>query len=164
MKKIKKPNVRKRIILPTMLALSILVIGVLATNVRADEVNNYPPIVAKIAERFNLNVTDVQSVFDEERDERRAEMYARFSEYLDELVSSGKITVNQKDTILAKHEELQNQIDELRSLPAEQRREKMKSLHDDFKNWLNDQGLQNLNIGSFGHGFRMGHMGMMGGN
>ncbi|EKE14601.1 MAG: hypothetical protein ACD_12C00399G0002, partial [uncultured bacterium] len=80
-----------------MLALSILVVGILATNSVTAANTNYPPIVTKIAQKFNLNVSDVQTVFDDDRDERRAEMFARFSDKLDELVSSGEITASQKE-------------------------------------------------------------------
>jgi len=53
-KKIKSgKNIRRKVILPTMLALSILVVGILATNVTAAN-SNYPPIVTKIAQKFNL--------------------------------------------------------------------------------------------------------------
>ena len=161
-KKIKSgKNIRRKVILPTMLALSILVVGILATNVTAAN-SNYPPIVTKIAQKFNLNISDVQEVFDDERDERRAEMFARFSERLDELVSSGEITSSQKGAILDKHEEMQNKMDELRNLSPEERRDKMQSIHEEFRSWLKDQGFENLAIGPFGHGFKrgfgMGHM------
>lgn len=146
---------KNKIILPTVFALSVLVIGILATsNAKAQQ--NYPTIVTKLAQRFNLKIEDVEEVFDEERDERRAEMFARFSERLDELVSQGKITSAQKETILDKHEEMRDKMDELSGLSLEERRDKMREIHDEFKSWLNQQDLDSLGIGSFGQGFKKG--------
>lgn len=153
---------KRKIILPTMLALSILTIGILATNVTAQQVS-YPPMVAKIANRFNLNVSDVQQVFDEDREERRADMFARFSERLDGLVSSGELTSTQKDAILDKHEEMQNKMDELKDLSFEERKTKMHEIHDEFHAWLKEQGIDQLAIGGRGEfkrgpgmGYKMG--------
>ena len=60
---------KKKIFLPSILALSVLTISILATNVFAQDTNFYPPIVQKIADKFDLNISDVQKVFDEEADE-----------------------------------------------------------------------------------------------
>jgi len=154
---------KRKIFLPVFLSLAILTVGILATKVKAEEVGSYPPIVQKIAERFNLNVSDVKQVFDEERDERRADRYARFTERLNDLVSEGKLTEDQKDAVLAKHEEMQNQIEELRNLSFEERKTKMQEVHDDFKSWAEGQGIDLSTIGPLGGPFGrgMGHgMGM----
>lgn len=157
---------KKKIILPTILALSVLVVGLMATNVLAQDTSNYPPLVQKIADRFNLNVSDVEEVFDEERDERRAEMFALFADRLDELVSEGKLTEAQKEVILDKHEEMQDKMEELKDLSPEERHEKMLSLHEEFKTWAEEEGIDLPLIGPFGKGFMRGfHKGyMMGAN
>lgn len=147
---------KKKIILPTILALSVLVVGILATNVSAQDVSNYPPIVQKIAERFNLNVTEVQQVFDEERDERRADMYAHFAERFNDLVSEGKLTETQKEAILDKHEEMQNSMEELENLTPEERKLRMQTMHEEFKTWVEEQGIDLTLVGPFGRGFRHG--------
>src|SRR3989344_1310095 len=107
----------KKTILPTMLVLGVIMLGLLSVSyVSAQETGNYPPIVQKIAEKFGLNESDVQAVFDEERDERHAEMQARWKERLDDLVNEGKITSKQKQALIDKHEEMHNQMLELQSL------------------------------------------------
>jgi hypothetical protein len=144
---------KKKIILPAVLALSVLVIGILTTNVAAQEAGFYSPIVEKIAERFNLNVSEVQEVFDE----RRAEMYARFADRLDEMVSEGKLTESQKEAILEKHEEMYDAMDDLRSLSPAERPERMREMHEEFRSWLEEQGIDTTLIGGFGKGsFRRG--------
>lgn len=131
-------------------------VGILATNTFANEVSSYPPIVQKIADRFNLNVGEVQKVFDDERDERRADMYAHFAERLNDLVTEGKLTESQKGAILNKHEEMQDKMEELKNLTPEERIGKMQSIHDEFKKWAEDQGIDLSLIGPFGRGFRHG--------
>jgi len=144
---------KKKIILPTILALSVLVVGILATGVSAQDASNYPPIVQKISDKFNLNVSDVQQVFDEEADEKRAERFAFFADRLDDLVSQGKLTEAQKEAVLDKHEEMQDKIVELKNLPVAERKEKMRQIHEDFKTWAEGQEIDLPLIGPFGHGF-----------
>jgi hypothetical protein len=124
----------------------------------------YPPIVQKIAQRFNLDEADVQAVFDEERDEHHAEMQAKFIEKLDDMVNDGKITTEQKESILDKHEEMQNKMESLKSLTPGERRVEMKKLHGEMKTWAEDQGLEipfmafKFGFGKgFGHGLREGY-------
>ena len=145
-----------KIFLPAILALSILVIGILATNVSAQDISNYPPIVQKIADRFNLNVSEVQQVFDEDRDAHRADMYAHFAERLNDMVSDGKLTETQKEAILDKHEEMQDKMEEFKNLSVDERHEKMQALREEFKTWAESQGIDLSVIGPFGHGFGHG--------
>lgn len=149
--------IKKKVLLPTILAISVLVVGILAaTNVSAQDTANYPPIVQKIADRFNLNVSEVEQVFDEARDERRAEMYANFADRLDDLVSEGKLTETQKEAVLDKHEEVQDKMEALKDLAPEERREKAQAIHEEFKAWAEDQGIDLPLIGPFEHGFMKG--------
>ncbi len=60
-------------------------------------------LVTKIAQRFNLNQSDVQAVFDEYKNSERE---ARISERLQELVDEGKITAEQKTLIENKLKEV----------------------------------------------------------
>lgn len=151
---------RIKVIIPGFITLTVLTIGLLATNVRADDSNYYPPIVQKLAEKFNLDVSQVEDVFDEDRDERRADMYAHFAERLNDSVTDGSITEEQKNAILAKHEEIQNQMEELSGLEPEERRTKMQEIHDEFQSWAESEGIDLALIGPMG-GF--GPHGMKGG-
>lgn len=73
-------------------------------------------LVTKLAQRFNLNQSDVQAVFDEYRN---AEREAEISERLQELVDEGKITTEQKTLIENKLKEVQATRDqERRALEA----------------------------------------------
>jgi hypothetical protein len=70
-------------------------------------VNGYPAVVQKIADKFHLNLSDVQAVFNQDRQDRESQMQARISAELDQAVSQGKLTAAQKQLILDKRQELQ---------------------------------------------------------
>ena len=63
-------------------------------------------LVDKLANKFHLNKTEVQQVFDEHKQERRQEMEKRYEERLTQAVKDGKLTEEQKIKLLAKHKEL----------------------------------------------------------
>ncbi len=105
-------------------------------------------IIERIAAKFGLKQADVQSVFDVQRDERQAEMQKRFEANLTQAVKDGKITEAQKNAVLAKHQEMQ------------QEREKERT---DWQSWLKANNLENTDLG-FGFGGKgMGMRGGMGG-
>jgi len=111
----------KKAILISAITVGVLsLIGVLAVNrARADESFDYPPIIQKLVERFNLNTEEVQQVFDEVREERQEQGRARFEERLNQAVSDGRITEAQKEAILAKHAEMQaNQANHRQEMQA----------------------------------------------
>jgi hypothetical protein len=70
-------------------------------------VNGYPAVVQKIADKFHLNLSDVQAVFNQDRQDRESQMQTRFTGELDQAVSQGKLTAAQKQLILDKRQELQ---------------------------------------------------------
>ncbi len=118
-------------------------------------------LVSRIAQKFGLKESDVQSVFDEYRDERHKEMEARFEDKLTQDVTDGKITESQKQAILSKMKELQEKkqsnIDAWKDMTPEQRRDAMKKERDELKKWADDQGID-LSLIHFGmkvHGMRM---------
>lgn len=101
-------------------------------------------LVAAIAAKFNLNQSDVQAVFDEQREKHQAEMQIKIEEKLTKAVAEGKITEAQKQAILAKHQEMQNNrpdVDEMRNMTAEQRNAKMEERKSEMNTWLSANGL-----------------------
>jgi hypothetical protein len=112
---------------------TILGTGLLATNTiyaqTTTPTNPISSLVDKLATRFGLKPADVQSVFDQHRQERQAAMQAKFESRLTELVVSGKITEAQKQLILAKHKEMadkrQSEMQSFQTMTAEQRQAAM---------------------------------------
>lgn len=94
--------------------------------IKADEADNYPPIVQKLVDRFGLNENEVKQVFDETRQEKHEQMQARFEDRLNKAVEEAKITQEQKQLILDKKAEMQ-------ANPKEHKGE--------MKTWLEEQGI-----------------------
>ena len=75
-------------------------------------------IVDKIATKFGLNKTEVQAVFDAEKSEKQGERRAEAGARLQQLVTDGKITAEQKTKIEAKQTELQTAMEAERTALA----------------------------------------------
>ncbi len=122
-------------------------------------------IVQKIADKFNLNKDEVQKVFDEEHAARHAEMEVKYTEYLSQAVTDGKITEAQKELILAKRKELmaerEAKMAAMKDKTEAERRAAMKSERAALQEWAtqNNIDLQYLR-GGMGKG-GPGHMKMM---
>lgn len=101
-----------------------------------DSTGDYPLIIQNLVDRFGLNADDVETVFEETRDQRQ-------SEYLNQYVEDGTITEDQKTQILAKHEEHRAAMDEIndQSLTVEERRAALQALHDEMESWAEENGI-----------------------
>jgi len=130
-----------------------------ATNVSAQEGSSNPmsSLVSKIAQRFNLNESEVQAVFDEHHNEMHEQMQSNFEDRLSQLVLEGKITEAQKAAIVAKMEELHANkeawISDFENLTPEERRAKMLEKRAELEAWAAEQGIDLSVIGplKFGH-------------
>lgn len=127
----------KKILIPALFLaiLSLTAFGV--TSIKAQGNGNYPPIVQKLVERFGLNEDEVKQVFDEARGERQAQMQANFEERLNQAVTGGRITQEQKELILSKHEEMQANRE-------------MTEHQEEMKNWAQENGIDLSQIGFLG--------------
>ena len=129
----------KKLILITFLAAGVLVLG--TTAVKADETRDYPPIVQKLVERFGLNEDEVKAVFDENRTERKEERQAKHDEKLDQAVSDGVITEEQKQALEAKREEMKPDKGEFRDLSKEEREVQREAHRGEMESWAEGQGI-----------------------
>ena len=153
---------KKKMILAPALVLAIAGIVMYSTAVSyaQEAAGEYPAIVERLAEKFDLDVEDVQSVLDEAKDERMAEMNARVEGRLDQAVAEGKITEDQKQLIITKHGELQTEreasIDSWQGMTQEARREAMQKKHDELKAWAQENGIDLGMFMPFGGMHKMG--------
>lgn len=139
----------KKIILPSILALAVLTVLLSSQTVFASEQSNYPVIVERISEKFNLNKDEVNQVFNEVRDEHHADRYARWADKLSDLVISGELTEAKKDLILAKYQEMHDKRLDLVNLDPDERKSEMQKLHDELESWANENGIDLKLIGPF---------------
>lgn len=123
-------------------------------------------LVDKIATKFNLNKSDVQQVFDQQKTEMQAQREQHIKDELAQLVKDGKLTQAQADAINAKRAEVQKAMEANRPTPgtaptAEQKaaREKQRT---DLEAWAKSQGIDTQYLrfvmghgpGGHGHGMR----------
>lgn len=137
-----KNNFNKFLAVSVLALVMVLLAGTYAVgNIRAEDLDNYPSIVQKIAERFGLNQEEVQGVFDEYREEKHTVMQTHFQDQLSQAVADGKITEEQKQAILAKKDELRAKHTELKSLTWEEKKEAMNALKTEIQAWAEENGI-----------------------
>jgi hypothetical protein len=126
------------------IALSILSLIGLAkvSSISAEDSQNYPPIIQKLVARFNLDAGEVQKVFDEEREKRQQENQLRFEERLNQVVTNGELTQEQKEAILAKKAEMQAQHEEMKNLSWEEKRKAMEQEREEMETWAKENGIE----------------------
>lgn len=113
-----------------------------------------------IAERFNLDESEVEAFMEERRAERQVERLAERAEQLAALVADGTLTQEQADELTALRDEIQAEVSALKESDAD--REEIKTLMDEnraaIESWAEAEGLdlESLRIGGEG---RKGHRG-----
>lgn len=116
-------------------------------------------LVDAIASKFNLNKSDVQAVFDQNRQNREAERQQKFEARLDRAVKDGKITSAQKDQILAKQAELKSYMESIKDKSPKERHQLMKTKLDELKAWAKENNIPLQYLGPGGvHGSHGRHM------
>ncbi|MFZ2494352.1 MAG: hypothetical protein WAW60_01075 [Candidatus Saccharimonadales bacterium] len=131
--------------------------------------NPMSSLVDAIASKFNLDKSQVQSVFDEQRTQMETEREAAVKADVAQLVKDGKLTQAQADKINAKRTELQKERESNRtadqSLSQADRKANMDERRTALDTWLSDNGIEKqygyLLMGGRGHG-PGGHGGMRG--
>lgn len=136
----------------------------LANRASADTANSpHESLIERIASKFNLNKSDVENVFNEDRKAHQAEMTAKFEERLTQAVTDGKITEEQKTLILQKHKELQTERESDRenwkNMTREERQTEMQKRHDELKAWLEANNIPTDLFPNFGEMDRAGRHG-----
>ena len=118
-------------------------------------------LVEAIAHKFNLKASDVQSVFDEQRDKREAAREAEVAKQLAQLVSEGKLTQAQADKLLAKRAEIEKERETMHSEMSGKTHDEMKATMDEkraeLEQWATDNNidmdyLRYVVRGHHGHG------------
>jgi len=143
------------------LAAGLALLGLLGTGTAIaattqSDNSEYSSIIQNLSEKFGLSEADIQTVFDETRQEQR-------EAGLDKAVEAGTITEEQKQLILDKEDEIQTQIDEINSekLTADERQTAMRDIMEETRTWAdeNDIPMMLLHGGMMGRGEEMGPRG-----
>lgn len=115
-------------------------------------------IVDMIATRFNLKPEDVQSVFNQARQEHFKQIENSFEKKLDQAVSEQKISAAQKQMLLDKFKSIHENNQEWIDLPSDERRQKMLEQKNDLLEWAKKNNIDTQYL-FWGRGLKMG-MGM----
>ncbi len=138
-----------------VVALTILGGTLLATHSAQAETDSKPfgmdSIIQKLAQRFNLNESDVKAVFDEQHAEMETQMQAHMEDELSQAVADGRLTEEQKQKIIAKRAELKASHEDKFVVfkegekPSEEEMTALKSQHDqemaELKQWAQDNNV-----------------------
>ncbi len=119
-------------------------------------------LVSAIATKFNLDKTQVQEVFDAQREAMEKEREEKVQTELKQLVTDGKLTQAQADAITAKRTELETQReankDSMKDLSSDERKAKMDEQKTALEAWAKEQGISTeylryvMGHGPGGHG------------
>lgn len=152
---------KKRIALFALIG-ALAFTGILGVSDAFAQEEQSNPLIQKLVERFSLNEEEVQEFFEEVRSEKREEMQNRFEEILSQAVSDGEITEDQKNLILAKYEEMQEEKEsnkeEWQNFSQEERKEMIKEQKETMDAWLEENGIDAkfMKMGGRGHGQKRG--------
>jgi hypothetical protein len=105
-----------------------------SSAVLADDNIANDSLAQKIAQKFNLNQTDVQAVINENRQ-------SRHQDRLDNLVTDGKITEAQKDLILNKMQEWHDNKPDFANMDRTERQDAIQKHRDEMQTWAKDNGI-----------------------
>lgn len=147
----------------TIAAVSVLCVGIVGVTVAFAQTQtagqtSVPSLVQEIANKFNLNPSDVQSVFIQHRQEVQSKQEANYEKYLTNLVKEGKITQAQEQLLLNKHNELINQMQRnmknFKTMTPAKRQALMQSAQQDLQNWAKQNNINVQYLRPFGPGMR----------
>lgn len=138
----------KKIILPVIMAtiIGVSILGATPAHAQTSDSSPFQSLIQKIVEKFGLKQADVESVFEEHRNQKQLEMQQRYQTRLEEAVKNGTITEEQKQLILKKQEELISS------------REKNRT---ELETWAKENNIDLSLFFGFRHGKGFGHRFMM---
>lgn len=128
-----------------------------AATSSSDSNNPMSSLVDAIATKFNLDKTQVQQVFDEQKTKMDAEREQEVKDELAQLVTDGKLTQAQSDAITTKRAELEKEReanrDSFKDKTAEERKSEMDTKRTELEQWAKDNGIDTQYLKYvFGHG------------
>lgn len=102
---------------------------------------DYPAIVGQLAERLDVDPDEVLEAFKDINEERKEKFKEDFEERLDKAVEEGVLTEEQKEAIIAKREEIAEEIQEIEGMSPDEKREAIKDMVSDLKEWAEENDI-----------------------
>lgn len=150
-----RKTTRARMIVPTAALMALVGVNVYTADAADAAEAERTSLVDKIIAQFNLNKDDVQKIVDEHRAQRQKEHRDRVNTALDDAVAAGKITAEQKQMILVKHDEMQKSRATTRT-PGDRAANQQQRAQErqEMEQWAKDNGIdaQYVMMGGVGRG------------
>jgi polyhydroxyalkanoate synthesis regulator phasin len=131
----------------TLIAVGVMTVSLMGASSVNAQTKTTPSLVDMIVQKFGLDKTQVQTLVDQFRTQRKSTMEAhrdsRIEDRLSTLVKDGKITEAQKQAILTKlaTERAKHSAEELKNMTPQERNEAFQSEVSDLKTWATSQGI-----------------------
>ena len=136
-------NIKRKYIVAT----AILIFGAAVAGMGAvyaadstQKINPMSELVTAIAQKFNLNVADVQSVFDTQQTKMKTEREQALTDRINQ-VTAGKLTQAQVTAISSKKAEFDALQTSLQGKTAQERATAMQSFETSLKQWATDNNI-----------------------
>ncbi len=134
----------KKMMLPVALfAATVGTVGMGVSLASAHQGNS--GMAAKVASQFNLNQSEVEQFFSQNREEMQKEREAKHEAELQKLVDEGKLTLTQKAALIAKRAEMKGAHEANNESKQVMSQDERKALHEERKAemdaWFQSQGI-----------------------
>lgn len=172
-KKTKKMKTSTKLLIPTLALTVFTIAGAVAIdNASAHGFGGGEGrggFIEALSEKFNLNQDEVDTFLEEQKAARQEERKGEREEQLNQLVSEGKLTEDQKAALITKMEENQAEREanreEFQNMTREERQVERQEHREEMDQWFEEQGIDKdeLDLGrgeGRGHGGRGGGRGM----
>lgn len=113
------------------------------------------PMIQKLVEKFNLNKDDVSKFVTEQKTVNQQERQKEFEDKLAQLVKDKKLTESQKTALVAKHNEMKANRQNIKDTTREERQTKMKAEREAYEAWAKSQGIDLSLLKPMGRGLGM---------
>lgn len=134
--------IKKTIMIPVIAVAASGIILLGATQLVHAQTSNTPfsGLAQAIAQKFNLNQTDVQNVINQQM---QTNMQTRVQNRLDQLVKDGKITSAQEQAIISEMAKIKSEYDTaaFKTMTADQRKQSLQKMRDEINAWAKSQGI-----------------------
>ncbi len=132
-----------------------------AASTTTSGTNHTSALVAALAQKFNLNSSDVQAVVTQVMADQKTQMMAQheqnFANRLSKAVAAGKLTQAQADLITAKKKEVATFMTSLKDKTAAERKTALTNEMASLKQWAADNKIDQAYLMFGGMGGGMGH-------
>jgi len=92
-------------------------------------------LVSENCRTFHLDPAKVQAVFDQNRTDRQAQAETTYEDRLNQAVTDGKLTADQKSAVLAEHNQLKSELDTAMQKTGADRRTALDQVRTEAKAW-----------------------------